>query len=616
MHNSLKDKVLESTDLVDVVGERVSLKRRGKEYVGLCPFHNDHKPSLSVSPKKQIFKCWSCGAGGDVIKFVQMLDRVDFREALAKLARRAGIDVREGPGDRAVAGRRDLVRRAMKWAREVFRRSLHETAEGKAALEYALQRGIDEETIRRHGLGFAVDSWDHLLRAAERAQVPTAVLHDGGLIATNDSGKTYDRFRNRLVFPITDALGRVVAFGGRTLGDDPAKYLNSPETVLFSKSRVLYGLDLARKAIEERREVLVVEGYMDAVLLHQHGFEHTVATLGTALTDAHLRVLRPLADAVVLCFDGDQAGERAADRAVETALKSRIPVRVVVLSSGKDPADCLSASGAAGFESELKQSIDALQFKWRLTVRAFGDRDERSRRAAVEDFLAFVAGVGTAGGIDPVEQGLLISRLSELLSVPAGTVYELLARAKSTVRRTTPSSAVSSGETSEYEATIQGLPRAVVTAVEDVFAAVLNDASLMQNLEAPFEAAIAYCDTWQRLHAICSDLSEQRSDFGRKDVLGRCEDSALCELVSRCCSRANADDAPAVTLRAALERLGSEFDVLKMDALRGNLREPDNADKGAHRAFESLLAVSRKQHAVLPAEERMLNNAATPQRKS
>jgi DNA primase len=266
MDNSLKDKVLEATDIVEVVGERVTLTRRGKDFVGLCPFHPDHKPSLAVSPSKQIFKCWSCGAGGDAIRFVQLRDRVDFREALVTLARRAGIELRSSPADRQSAELREQLQAAVIWARQHFQRNLLSAPGGQHALAYALQRGLTPQTIERHGLGLAPDAWDDLLNAARRTGLRLEVLQQAGLIATNESGKTYDRFRNRLIFPIADALGRPVAFGGRTLGDDPAKYLNSPETVLFSKSRVLYGLDLARSSIEERKAVIVVEGFLDAAL--------------------------------------------------------------------------------------------------------------------------------------------------------------------------------------------------------------------------------------------------------------------------------------------------------------------------------------------------------------
>ena len=353
MHNSLKERVLESIDIVDVIGERVSLARKGREYVGLCPFHDDHRPSMSVSPQKQIFKCWSCGVGGDVIKFVQLSQRVEFKEALAILARRAGIELRRSSSDERSAALREQARETLSWARSRFQRNLRETPGGKQAAEYAHTRGMTDATIERFRLGYAANSWDDLLAQSRQAGISQAVLQQAGLITTNEQGKTYDRFRNRLIFPINDALGRCVAFGGRTMGDDSAKYLNSPETALFSKSRVLYGLDAARQAISGAREAVVVEGYTVAVLLSQACVGNVLATLGTSLTDAHVKLLARLSDRVVMCFDSDEAGQRAADRAVETALRHRIDVLVTVMPEGQDPADFITGQGVDAFKRAL-----------------------------------------------------------------------------------------------------------------------------------------------------------------------------------------------------------------------------------------------------------------------
>ena len=370
MHKSIKEQVLEAIDIVDVIGERVSLKRKGREYVGLCPFHDDHRPSMAVSPQKQIFKCWSCGVGGDVFKFVQLSQRVEFTEALRMLAERAGISTRDTERQ-ANQPSREPIRQALKWAAAHFQRNLQQTPAGKAALDYAHRRGMTDETIARFGLGLAADAWDDLLQQANRARVPGEALQQAGLIASNDQGRTYDRFRNRLIFPINDALGRVVAFGGRTLGDDPAKYLNSPETPLFNKSRILYGLDVARQDIGRERQAIIVEGYTDAVLLSQAGVRNVVATLGTALTDSHVKLLRPLADVLLMCFDSDEAGMRAADRAVETALRHRITVKVVIMPDGQDPADFVIGQGSDALKSLLQSAIDALEFHWKRTVAAF-----------------------------------------------------------------------------------------------------------------------------------------------------------------------------------------------------------------------------------------------------
>jgi DNA primase len=597
MDNSLKDKVLEATDIVEVVGERVTLTRRGKDFVGLCPFHPDHKPSLAVSPSKQIFKCWSCGAGGDAIRFVQLRDRVDFREALVTLARRAGIELRSSPADRQSAELREQLQAAVFWARQHFQRNLQSAPGGQHAVEYARQRGLTPQTIERYGLGLAPDAWDDLLNAARRTGLRLEVLQQAGLIATNESGKTYDRFRNRLIFPIADALGRPVAFGGRTLGDDPAKYLNSPETVLFSKSRVLYGLDLARSSIEERKAVIVVEGYLDAVLLHQYGFDHAVATLGTALTDAHVKLLGPLATSIYLCFDNDAAGVRAADRAVEIALRTQTDVRVVILDGGKDPADLLVASGAPGFEACLSRAVDALEFKWSQALNAFGAAGQRSRRAAVEEFLRFVAAVTVSGGIDPLQQNLLLNRLGELLGVPREAAFELLAVARRTVRRH-PEGEPAGGGVSTYETSLRGLPAGLVTATETVFGLMLNDPGCWRWVDDTVARAAGLSETWQRLYTVLLAVHHDVGDYSVGAVMERCEDSAACELVGRARARVSGGSAAEEEFAAARQRLSYELDVLHMADLRQNLARTQTDERG----FRALLELSRGKHTGLAPE--------------
>lgn len=600
MDNSLKDKVLESVDIVDVIGERVSLTRRGKEYLGLCPFHPDHRPSLNVSPTKQIFKCWSCGAGGDVIRFIEMYDRVDFREALATLARRAGIDLQTSAIDRRSNQMRESLLAAVAWARQHFQRNLRTTPAGQRALEYARGRGLTPETVERAGLGLATENRTDLFAAAQRASLRPDVLTQAGLVATGERGDAYDRFRNRLIFPIADIMGRPIAFGGRTLGDDRAKYLNSPETPLFSKSRVLYGLDLARREIEQQNAVIVVEGYMDAVLLHQYGFLNVVATLGTALTDAHAKLLKPRARTIYLCFDGDDAGIRAADRAVQVALRTQSDVRVVILDGGEDPADCVLAHGAEGFDACLKRSADALQFKWSQTLRSFDRATHSSRRAATEEFLQFVAGAACSGGIDPLEQNLLIGRLSDLLGTPTDAIFDLLRNAKRGVRRGDAGSAAAGGA-SAYELSVRGLPTGLVTTVETVLGLLLGYPVGWRCVNDDVPRAVAYSRTWEQLYRLLLEVREDIGEYSMGEVVSRCEDSALCELVGRATKRVACASADADEHAAAFDALSAELRLLRIGELREDLRRAGGDDAGV---FERLHANCLAQDSPLPAEAR------------
>ena len=599
MSNPSKDSILEAVDIVALIGQRVALTRKGKDYVGLCPFHPDHKPSMSVSPTKQIFKCWSCGAGGDAIKFVQLRDRVEFRDALESLARWAGLEFRRGNYDPRAARMREQLLSAHTWAAEHFHRNL---AAGKTAREYAEKRGFDQETLERHRIGFAVDAWDDLLRAAAAAGIPNDILQQSGLIAVSENGKRFDRFRNRLMFPIADALGRIVAFGGRTLGDDPAKYLNSPETALFSKSRVLYGLDLARSAIESESRAIVVEGYTDAVLMHQYGLSNAVATLGTALTDQHVKLLKPLCESIVLCFDGDQAGIKAADRAVEIALRNRVDVRVAALEPGQDPADCLAHSGSNALKSLLQSAEPALEFKWSLTQGEFARGGTAARRTAVQEFLQFVARVSQAGNVDPLEQGLLVDRLSALLHVPAAAVYEMLAGVRAAGHRESASSTRDEQDLSAYDVSTRGVPQDVIVAVEEVFGWLMADGACVGRVDNRVADVFGRCEPWRRLFETLRELPQ---GFQRKDVIAACDDKEVLELITRASRHIDTrSDAPR-GFSVAQDDLVSELDVGRMAALETGLSGADPGSKESDDAFRSFYDMASRQHGPFSPGQRI-----------
>ena len=602
-NSQLKDQVLDATDIVEVIGERVSLTRKGKDFVGLCPFHSDSKPSMYVSPTKRIFKCFACGAGGDVIKFVQLSQRVEFREALGILAKRAGLDLRQSDGTKRSAALRESLRSTLSWARGHFQKNLA-AAIGGGARAYAGGRGISDESIERFGLGLALDGWDDVLAAGARAGLSRERLTEAGLITTNERGKTYDRFRNRLIFPIRDALGRVVAFGGRTLGDEPAKYLNSPESPLFSKSRVLYGLDTARPALERVREVVVVEGYTDALLLQQFGIENVVATLGTALTDAHVKLLTPFADTVVMCFDRDQAGMRAADRALEVALRHGIDVKVALMAPGQDPADCVIGDGPDAFKSMLQSAVGALEFKWQTTLERYRDSGERGKRQAIESLLAFLAQTGVARGFDPLAQGLLVARLSEVLALPPAAIYESLARAKASVRRDHSVYTPDTSDTSAYEESIRGLPAGLISVMEELIGVVLVEPAIFPRVESVLATGVGYNGAWQRLFGVVGELMEKEGAFSRESVLRACDDAPLCELICKSVSRVSAEAATPEFCDAVSARLGSELDLLRIENLRGRLSESEQSDEQREQAFRSLLDAARPSDNVLAAAQR------------
>lgn len=355
--DSFIQEVLSRSDIVEIIGARVELKRAGREYRGLSPFTNEKSPSFFVSPAKQMFFDFSSGRNGTAITFLMDYDRLSFVEAVEDLAGRLGLEVpRDGSGPKLVL---DGPLDALSAAERFFKEQLKKDPAAKA---YLLQRGVQSDTARRFGIGFAPESWDALTKVFPD---PRHAL-DAGLLIAREGGGAYDRFRNRLMFPIRDSRGRAIGFGGRTLGNDPAKYLNSPETPLFHKGRNLYGLYEAKQASKTALPYLVVvEGYMDVVMLAQHGITEAVATLGTATTPEHLQLLFKNTQTVIFCFDGDRAGRAAAQRALEHALSAvegPRACRFLFLPDGHDPDSYVQEIGATAFRGLLDSALPLVEF--------------------------------------------------------------------------------------------------------------------------------------------------------------------------------------------------------------------------------------------------------------
>ena len=425
--------VAAATDIVDLIGQYIALKKRGREFVGLCPFHDDNRPSLNVSPAKQIFKCFACGAGGGVFQFMEKYEKLSFPDAVRTLAQRANIplpkSMQEAPEEKGFA-KTDLVS-LMTFAAKFYSQRLRSPA-GKAALDYVRKRGLTEESIDRYGIGLAPDAWDALTTVALKQGHTDAQLMAAGLVAKSDQQRgCYDRFRNRLMFPIVNPSGEVIAFAGRALDvSERAKYINSPDSILFDKSSQLYALNWSREAIVSTGRAVVVEGYFDALLPLQAGVGNVVATMGTSLTDRHVRLLSRYAREVVLVFDSDLAGANAAERALELFLVQQFHVRVATILEGKDPCDFCLAQGAEAFRALVEAAPDALTYVWQRrleTARASGG-DLAGRRRAVEDFLRLVASSSAYGAIDAVRRGQLAQHIAHLLNIPAADLQEHMQR--------------------------------------------------------------------------------------------------------------------------------------------------------------------------------------------
>ena len=362
---SFAERVKQQADIVRVIGEYVRLKKTGANFTGLCPFHQEKTPSFAVHPVKQIYHCFGCGAGGDVFKFVMEMEKSTFPEAIRTVAEKCGIAIPK-PRERSPEERRENQQRAalVEMHRETaafFERQLHESAEGKVAFAYLEERGLDREAVKRFGLGYAPSAGDALLRHL-KSKYPEKLLEASGLFSRDQSGRLYDRFRRRIMFPIANESGKVIAFGGRAMGDDMPKYMNSPETLIYSKSNVLYHVDRAKESLRQNDFAILVEGYKDAIAVARAGIANVVASCGTSLAEPQIKLLGRFTRRVVVNYDPDTAGQVATERSLTLLLEKEFDVRVLALPGRADPDKFLKEQGAEAYRKLLSQAPPYLDY--------------------------------------------------------------------------------------------------------------------------------------------------------------------------------------------------------------------------------------------------------------
>lgn len=428
-----------SADIVAVISDSVMLEKRGKDFVGLCPFHTEKTPSFTVSPDKQAFYCFGCGEGGDVFSFVMKDSGLSFPEAVKSLAARTGIEVPDedlSPEARQRLQRREALLSINREAVAFYQEQLRGPS-GKAAREYLRRREMPPETVERFRIGFAPDAWDRLTEFFARRNVSADRVEAAGLIVPRKSGTGYyDRFRNRIIFPIDDARGQIVGLGGRVMDESQPKYLNSPETELYHKGRTLYGLSVTRSACRRAGSVFLVEGYFDLLSLHAHGIENVVATLGTALTPAHLRLLKGYGREAILVFDSDTAGVRAAVRSIDRFEAAGMDARIMVLPEGDDPDTHVRAHGPDAFLRAAEAAKGTHGFLMDTAVRRHGTSVE-GRLRVLKDLESPLAAID-----DRAKQALYVRELADRLGLDEAVIFERVRKPgrpeKPTVRRPEP----------------------------------------------------------------------------------------------------------------------------------------------------------------------------------
>ena len=412
------NEIRQAVEIVDVIGDFVQLKKQGRNYFGLCPFHEENSPSFSVSPDKQIYHCFGCGAGGNVFSFLMEIEGLSFQEAAVKLADRANIELQlevtsVNRGPQMPEGSKQMIE-AHELLRKFYHHLLVNTKEGQDALEYLLNRGFTMESIERFQIGYALPSWDFVSKLLEKRGFSLALIEKAGLVIQREKDGTYfDRFRDRIMFPIVDHQGNTIAFSGRTLGGEDPKYLNSPETQIFNKSKVLYNFHLARPSIRKQQQAVLFEGFADVISANRAGVENGVATMGTSLTEEHMSLLKRNVQAVTICYDSDKAGIEAAFRASKMLSQSGFAVRVAMMPDGMDPDDYIKAHGEEKFKNEIiGSSATLMAFKLIYYRRGKNLQHEGDRLQYIEEVLKEISFLDKA-----VEKDLYLRQLANEFSL-------------------------------------------------------------------------------------------------------------------------------------------------------------------------------------------------------
>jgi DNA primase len=442
----LIDQIRDANDIVDLITEYVPLKKRGKNYVGLCPFHTEKDPSFNVIPTKQIFYCFGCQEGGNVIHFLMKHEKLGFVEAVKLLAKRANIPLPKRTVDRQKAQALDKLYYANEAANEYFRKSFYREEPGKKARQYLNKRGFDPEIMKQFSLGYAPDDWEGFIRFAKTKDMEMEVLNQAGLVVPrSESPGFYDRFRNRIIFPIFNLSGKVVGFGGRVLDEkDEPKYLNSPETPIYQKGKILYGLNFSKDEIRKKGDAVLVEGYVDLLSLYQAGIKNVVASSGTAFTPDQARLLSRYAEKIYLLFDADTAGQSATFRSVDLLFSEGVEVFVVSLPKGEDPDSFVKKFGAEEVAKKIEQAQTFIDFKRSSLPKDFEELSLKEQEKVIFD-LAETAKKIT----DDVRRNLFVKKIGQVFKIDETPIFKMMGK------RTAKGTFTPKKETSTFPVTVQ-----------------------------------------------------------------------------------------------------------------------------------------------------------------
>ena len=508
--------VREATDIVDLISNYLTLKKAGKSFVGLCPFHTDSAPSFHVYPNDQHYYCFGCQKGGDVFNFLMEMEKMTFKEALEFLAEKSGISLPTTQVDHNREKEKEALFFANRWAANLFYKNLMSPA-GKIALEYIQKRGITQKTIKDFGLGYSLPGWDGLIQQAKKDSVSMEVLFKAGLVIRKDNGGYYDRFRGRFMIPIVNLYKKVLGFGGRIIVADEknAKYINSPETPIYHKGYVLFGIYQSRQPIREKDRAIFVEGYTDLISMYQSGIKNVVATSGTALTPNQARLIKRYTENITLLYDADTAGSLAAMRGADIFLDEGLEVNIVTLPSGSDPDSYIQAHGAIKFKEFLEHSFSIIQFKINTLTKKYDSSTSQGTSQIINELLSSIGRIKNS-----IKQNLAVKEVAEHFRLDERAVMQQLDNIKrtgriqpTTIERQQVSTKPKPPKKSKYD-----------IAEEDLLRLVLEDANWLLKIFQYLQLDEIQNREHRELFAIILGLFQQNESFEKKDVVSMITD--------------------------------------------------------------------------------------------
>jgi DNA primase len=575
--------IRDQSSVLEVVSDYVTLKKTGKNYKGLCPFHSEKTPSFMVNEEKQIFHCFGCGEGGDVFTFLMKVGHFSFPQAVEELAKRYGVKLpsRElSPSQKKEEAKREVLFQINQIASEYFHEILTQRREGEEGRKYLSHRGISPEVIQEHRLGYSADRWDGLVRYLQEKKISLNLAWEVGLISPKKKEGWYDVFRGRILFPTFDIHQRVVGFGGRVIGEGQPKYLNSPESSLYHKGEILYGLHVAKRWATERDCVIIVEGYFDLLTLHQYGMKHSVATLGTALTTQHIRILKRYTKNLITLFDADQAGIQATLRSLPLFLEEGVIGRTIALPEGEDPDGFLRKGSGEDFGKRVEGSIPLVDFFFEWLMKTFDVKSIDGKVRVAKEGLALLGKIS-----DKIRRDFYVKALAERLDVQESFLYEML--------RSSSKEASQVGEDLKRSSKERGFPKSEEMVVRLMvhypeFIPVLSKEEIFKEFESPIlqKMAVALKDLYQRKGRL--DLPEAIANV-EEDLKGR-----LCEFVFQ---ESGLEGNREKILEDCIQKIREERIKKEKGELQKRIKEADKQqeDKGLNPLLEQKLELARRR---------------------